>query len=108
MDIIILIVLSLTSIILGVTQLCEKGKPLNNSYIFASEKERASMDKKPLYRQTGIVLLIVGAGLLVTVVLWVALKDSRAFYLLIPVFVLAVGYSIASEVLMNRKNKPRG
>ena len=100
---ILLIVLSLASIILGVTQLCEKGMPLNNSYIFASEKERAAMDKKQLYRQTGIVLLIVGAGLLVTSVLWVALKNSRAFYLLIPVFVLAVVYSIVSEVLMSRK-----
>lgn len=103
MSTILLIVLSLTSIILGITQLCEKGKPLNNSYIFASEKERAEMDKKPLYRQTGIVLLIVGAGLLVTSVLWVALKSIGAFYLLIPVFVLAVGYSIVSEILMNRK-----
>ena len=103
MNTILLLVLSLASIILGVTQLCEKGTPLNNSYIFASEKERAAMDKKPLYRQTGIVLLIVGAGLLVTAVLWFALKDSKAFYLLIPVFVLAVGYSITSEVLMNRK-----
>ena len=103
MNTILLLVLSLTSIILSVTQLCEKGTPLNNSYIFASEQERAAMDKKPLYRQTGIVLLIVGAGLLVTAVLWVALKDSKAFYLLIPVFVLAVGYSIVSEVLMNRK-----
>lgn len=103
MNAILLIVLSLASIILGVTQLCEKGTPLNNSYIFASEKERAAMDKKPLYRQTGIVLLIVGVGLLVTAVLWVALKNIGAFYLLIPVFVLAVGYSIASEVLMNRK-----
>ena len=103
MHIILLIVLSLASIILGVTQLCEKGKPLNNSYIFASEKERAAMDKKPLFRQTGIVLLIVGVGLLVTAVLWVALKSIGAFYLLIPVFTLAVGYSIVSEFLMSRK-----
>ena len=100
---ILLIVLSLASIILGVSQLCEKGTPLNNSYIFASEKERAAMDKKPLYKQTGVVLLIVGAGLLVTAVFWFALKSIEAFYLLIPVFVLAVGYSIVSEVLMNRK-----
>ena len=100
---ILLLVLSLASIILGVTQLCEKGKPLNNSYIFASEKERAAMDKKPLFRQTGIVLLIVGVGLLVTAVLWVALKSIGAFYLLIPVFTLAVGYSIVSEFLMSRK-----
>ena len=103
MNAILLIVLSLASIILGVTQLCEKGKPLNNSYIFASEKERAAMDKKPLFRQTGIVLLIVGVGLLVTAVLWVALKSVVAFYLLIPVFTLAVGYSIVSEILMSRK-----
>lgn len=103
MGAIILALVSLTAIVLGVCQLCEKGKPLNNTYIFASEKERASMDKKPLYRQTGIVLLIVGAGLLLIAALYYFLKDSRAFYLLIPVFVLAVGYSIVSEVLMSRK-----
>ena len=103
MDVILLLVLSLASIILGVTQLCEKGTPLNNAYIFASEQERAAMDKKPLYRQTGIVLLIVGVGLLAIAALYHFLKDSKAFYLLIPVFVLAVGYSIVSEVIMSRK-----
>ena len=103
MDVIILAVLSLASIVLGVTQLCEMGKPLNNSYIFASEQERAAMDKKPLYRQTGIVLLIVGVGLLGIVVLCCFMKYAWAFYLLIPVFVLAVGYSIVSEVLMSKK-----
>ena len=103
MDVILLAVLSAASIFVGVTQLCEKGKPLNNSYIFASEQECAAMDKKPLYRQTGIALLIVGVGLSVMTVLYHFLKDSRAFYLLIPVFVLAVGYSIVSEVIMSRK-----
>ena len=103
MNVILLLVLSLASIILGITQLCERGIPLNNSYIFASEKERAAMNKKPLYRQTGIVLLIVGVGLLATAVLWVALKSIGAFYLLIPVFTLAVVYSIVSEILMSRK-----
>ena len=103
MEVIILALVSLASVILGVTQLCGKGMPLNNSYIFASEQERAAMDKKPLYRQTGIVLLIVGIGLLAMAALYHFLKDSRAFYLLIPVFVLAVGYSIVSEVLMSRK-----
>ena len=103
MDAIILVLISLGSIILGIFQLCEKGKPLNNSYLFASEQERAAMDKKPLYRQTGIVLLIVGAGLLFISVLYLILKNSWAFYLLIPVFVLAIGYSIVSEVLLSRK-----
>ena len=103
MNTVMLLILSLASIILGVTQLCEKGTPLNNAYILASEKERAAMDKKPLYRQTGIVLLIVGAGLLAIAVLWFALKDSKVFSLLIPVFVLAIGYSIVSEVIMSRK-----
>ena len=103
MNMVMLLILSIVSIALGIMQLCEKGMPLNNSYIFASERERAEMDKKPLYRQTGIVLLIVGIGLLVVSVLLFTLKDIRAFYLLIPVFTLAVGYSIVSEVLMSRK-----
>ena len=103
MNFVMLLILSLVSIALGIAQLCEKGMPLNNSYIFASEKERAAMDKKPLYRQTGIVFLIVGIGLLVVSVLLFTLKDIRAFYLLIPIFILAVGYSIVSEVLMSRK-----
>lgn len=42
--------LSIGSFILGIRSLREKGYLFNNSYIFASEQERAKMNKTPLYR----------------------------------------------------------
>ncbi len=49
-----------TAFVVGGLQLAEKGPLLNNSYFYASEKERAKMNKSPYYRQSGIVLLLVG------------------------------------------------
>ena len=40
---------------LGVRQLLERGYLLNNAWIYATKKERESMNKKPYYRQSGIV-----------------------------------------------------
>ena len=41
-------------------QFNEKGFLFNNAYIYASKQEREVMDKKPHYRQSGIVFLMVG------------------------------------------------
>ena len=46
---------------LGVMQLCGKGVPLNNGYLYASRREKETMDKAPLYRQSGIALTLLGA-----------------------------------------------
>jgi len=38
----------------------EKGFLFNNAWLYASEEERRHMDKKPHYRQSAIVFLLLG------------------------------------------------
>lgn len=42
-------------------QFKEKGLLFNNAYIWASKQERETMDKKPYYRQSGIVFALCSA-----------------------------------------------
>ncbi len=49
------IVLSVICAVISFFQFREKGFLFNNAYIYASGQERETMDKKPHYRQSGIV-----------------------------------------------------
>lgn len=44
------------------------GPPLNNSWLFASTRERAKMDTIPLYRQSGTVFSCCGTIFLLTAI----------------------------------------
>lgn len=55
------IVLSVVCAIISFFQFQEKGFLFNNAYIYASKQERETMDKKPHYRQSGIVFAFLSA-----------------------------------------------
>lgn len=57
----IVLILFLICLTISFLQLSCKGPLLNNAYLFASKKERENMNKKPHYRQTGIVFLFLSA-----------------------------------------------
>lgn len=40
----------------------EKGFLFNNAYIYASKQERERMNKKPYYRQSAVVFLLLGVN----------------------------------------------
>ena len=95
---------------LGVRQLLERGYLLNNAWIYATKKERESMNKKPYYRQSGIVFCLL--GLLFTVIgLHAILQDSRLLWLEAALSVGAVAYAILSSLRIMKENetnpKPR-
>lgn len=58
---ILCLVIAALWLVLGVRSLLEKGRLWNNAYLFASQKERETMDKKPHYRQSGICFLLLAA-----------------------------------------------
>ncbi len=99
---IVCIAFMLASVILGIVHLLEKGKPFNNSYIFASEQERETMNLKPLFRQSAIVFLFIAVIFLINA-LGCLMKNNNVFYLLIPAIAGAVIYAIISSVAMNKK-----
>jgi len=62
-DIIVAIILLMVSLLLFVVSIrsfLEKGYLFNNAYIYASKKERETMNKKPHYRQTAVIFFMMG------------------------------------------------
>ena len=57
---IVLGMVAIASFIFSYFQFKEKGFLFNNAYIYASKQERKVMDKKPHYRQSGIIFLMIG------------------------------------------------
>lgn len=89
-------------VVLGITQLFCVGKPLNNEYLYASELERKNMNLKPLFRQSGVVFLLIGAIFSVNAV-GCLLKNTTVFFLLIPTVTATFVFVIVSTIRLNKK-----
>ncbi|MBR6120352.1 MAG: DUF3784 domain-containing protein [Oscillospiraceae bacterium] len=86
---------------LGGRQLLERGYLFNNAWIYASAKEREAMNKKPYYRQSGIVFCLL--GLLFTVIgLYAILQDSRLLWLEAALAAGAVAYAVVSSIRIEK------
>ena len=102
------------TIVLGIIAICcfvfsymqfhEKGYLLNNAYIYASQQERETMDKKPHYRQSGIVFLLIGMIFLINAADLI-LQTDWMFYFVIVYMVLAVVYAVISSVVIEKRKK---
>lgn len=88
---------------LGIHHFMERGFLLNNAYIYASQKERQTMNKKPYYRQSAIVFCLLGM-IFVLIGFSVVLQNNS---LLLPEAVLLIGtviYAIVSSVQISKKH----
>ena len=83
--------------VLSIRSFRNRGFLLNNAYIYASKEERQTMDKRPYYRQSGVVFLLLSV-LFALIGLSVVLHDSRVNLLEIPVGLGAVVYAVVSSV----------
>ena len=95
---------------LGIRHLLERGYLLNNAWIYASKEERARLNKKPYYRQSGIVFCLLGL-LFVVIGLYALLKNSALLWLEAALAVGAVAYAIVSTLRIMKEEetnpKPR-
>ncbi|MBQ6809618.1 MAG: DUF3784 domain-containing protein [Clostridia bacterium] len=57
---VVLFVISIIPFVISFRSFKERGFLFNNAYIYASKEDRERMNKKPYYRQTAIVFLIIG------------------------------------------------
>ena len=89
---------------LGIRQLLERGYLLNNAWIYASEAEREKLNKKPYYRQSGIVFCLLGL-LFVVIGLYALLKNSALLWLEAALAVGAISYAIVSSVRIIGREK---
>lgn len=94
---IVLFIFSAVSLIIAVMQFGNKGFLLNNSYIFASENERKNMNKKPYYRQSGIVFTMISIIFAVNAFETI-FKTGWLFYIVIAISVIAVVYAVVSSI----------
>ena len=77
-----------------------RGYLFNNAYLYASKKERGHMDRKPYYRQTAIVFLLLSMVFIIIGVSVIA-HNYRITLLEIPFILGAVIYAIVSTVRIN-------
>ena len=90
-------ILSLVCLVISIMQFKEKGFLFNNAYIWVSAKERAAMDKKPHYRQSGIVFAICATIFIVVAIECIFL--TRWLWIIVAALSIAViVYAIASSI----------
>lgn len=102
----LIIVFSIAGVLLyfGIRSFLERGLLLNNAFLYASEKERKTMDKKPYYRQSAIVFCILSVVFIV-IGLSLVLQNDKIFLLEIPLIVGVIIYAIVSTVQINKRAK---
>lgn len=101
---IILGAISLACFIFSYMQFHEKGFLFNNAYIYASKEERETMNKKPHYKQSGIIFSLIGIIFLINAV-DVLLHTGWLLYLVIAVVAIAIIYAISSSVAIEKRNQ---
>jgi len=80
----------------------EKGFLLNNAYLYATEEERKTMDKKPWYRQSAIAFALISTGFIFMGVHMIT--EMKVFLILqFLAIVGAVIYAIVSSVMIIRR-----
>ena len=95
-------IIAMIAFVLAIIQFAEKGFLFNNAYLWASKEERERMDKKPYYRQSGVVFLLVG------LIFWlngIALR-SKGSWILPTVIAVEIGtviYAVVSSILIEKK-----
>lgn len=104
-NIIVAIVLSIIATICFVCSylhLNEQGFLFNNSYIYASKQEREMMDKKPHYKQSGIVFGLIGVLFLINA-LEMLIKADWLFFLKIGIGIFLIVYAVVSSIVIERR-----
>ena len=98
-------VIAVLCFVFSYLQFNEKGFLFNNAYIYASKQERETMNKKPHYKQSGVVFLLIGIIFLINAIDMI-LQTGWLFYLVIGIAIIAIMYAIVSSVMIEKnKNK---
>ncbi len=97
-------IIAIACLVISCLQLHEKGVLLNNAYLFASKQERETMDKKPHYKQSGVVFLFLGIIFLIEAIN-VILQIEWLFYCVIVIALVTILYAIISSVTIEKRKK---
>ena len=95
---------SVACFVFSYLQFHEKGFLFNNAYIYASKEERETMNKKPHYKQSGIVFLLIGILFLFNA-MDIIFKTDWLIYLIIADVIIALVYAIVSSIAVEKREK---
>ena len=101
---VILLIISIGAFIISVRSFKEKGFLFNNAFLYASKQERNNMDKKPYYRQSAIVFLLIGIVFLLNAV-EVFLNSGWIFYIVVVTIIITIIYAFASSIRIEINKK---
>ena len=101
---ILLWIMSLCAFFMSIRSFMEKGFLFNNAYIYASKQEREAMNKKPHYRQSAIVFLLIGLILLLDG-LDILLNTGWIFYVVIGIVIITLIFAAVSSVIIEKSGK---
>ena len=87
-------------LILGIRHFMGTGFLLNNAWLYASKEERKIMDKKPYYRQSAIVFLMLSVVFIIVGLSLVFQNDGIVLFE-IPLVGATIIYAIVSSVTKN-------
>lgn len=100
----ILFAISIFAIFMSIRSFMEKGFLFNNAYFYSSKQEREKMNKKPHYRQSAIVFLLLGLIFLLNTIA-VLLEVNWIFYIVVAVVIVTLIYAIVSSITIEKNNK---
>ena len=103
---VILGIIAVICFIISYLQFHEKGFLFNNAYIYASKKERETMDKTPHYRQSGIVFALIGLTFLINTLILI-IQIRWLFWLVVGIFVIARVYAVVSSVIIEKRKQQK-
>ena len=103
---VILFVISAAALVMSVLSFMEKGFLFNNAHIYASKQERKEMNKKPHYRQSAIVFLLIGLIFFLNG-LDLLLNTSWIFYAVIGIVLSAVLFAIISGIAIAKRGEKK-
>lgn len=99
----IVFVISIAMFVICFRSFKEKGFLFNNAYLYASKEERETMDRKPHYKQSAIVFLMLGIVFLL-IAAEIILETGWLFYVEMLCIAIVLIYAVVSSIKMSRKN----
>lgn len=98
---VICFVIAIGALIISICSFREKGHLLNNAWIFASKQERGRMNKKPYYRQSAVVFLLIAVMSLLNGV-GVLFDVEWVFYVTLAVAAVSMIYAVVSGIKIEK------
>ena len=101
---VVLFSIALAAFVVSLRSFRCKGFLLNNAFLYASDRDRETMDKKPYYRQSAVVFLLIGINFALN---GLAVLSSLYWitYIGTAIVIGTIVYAVTSTVAIEKQQK---